>query len=46
MQNAGENLKTVDDAWTGSCKIRARVDNVDPVVLRRWKRIESRQFPQ
>jgi len=46
MQNAGEKLQTVDDAWTGSCKIRARINNVDSVVLCRWKRIESREFPQ
>jgi len=46
MQNAGENFQTIDDAWTGSCKIRARINNVDSVVLCRWKRIESRKFPQ
>jgi hypothetical protein len=46
MQNAGENLQTVDNAWTGSCKVRARVDNVDSVVLCRSKRIESGELPQ
>jgi hypothetical protein len=46
MQNPGENLQTVDNAWTGSRKIRARINNVDSIVLRRWKRIESWKFPQ
>ena len=46
MQNAGENLQTVDNARTGSRKIRARINDVDSIVLGRWKRIESWKFPQ
>src|SRR5947207_15782220 len=44
MNDPGKHFKAVDDTWTGACKIRARINNVDSVVLCRWKRIESREF--
>jgi hypothetical protein len=43
MQDAGQQLQTIDDPWPRSGKIGIRINNMDPAVTRRRKRLKPRK---